>query len=56
MLEVIERFPAIGTIENYQALSAGERALFDQYVVFKHEEALRMASKGAVCPFMKKRG
>jgi len=37
MLEVVERFPGIGTIENYQALSPGERALYDQYTLIKLE-------------------
>ena len=38
MLEVCERFPAIGTIENYQALSSGHRALYNQYILLKLEE------------------
>ena len=44
MLEVLERFPAIGMlqpgltpIQNYQALPPGERILYDQYTLAKHE-------------------
>jgi len=37
MLEVCERFPAIGTIQNYQALPPGERALYNQYTLIKLE-------------------
>lgn len=35
MLEVCERFPAIGTIQNYLALPPGERVLYNQYVLLK---------------------
>ena len=51
MLEVCERFPAIGTIENYQALPPGERALYNQYVLLKLEEA----AKTPACPLFKKK-
>ena len=44
MLEVLERFPAIGMIqpgltpiENYQALPPGERELYEQYTLIKWE-------------------
>jgi hypothetical protein len=48
MLEVCERFRM--TISEYQTLPVGERALYNQYVVLKHEEAM----KAPVCPFLKK--
>lgn len=35
MLEVCERFPAIGTIQNYLALPPGDRMLYDQFVLLK---------------------
>ena len=45
MLEVLERFPAIGMmdtsktpIENYQALPLGERILYEQYALIKLED------------------
>jgi len=41
MLEVCERFPAIGTIQNYQALPPGERALYNQYALLKLEEVVK---------------
>ena len=37
MLEVCRRFPAIGTIPKYKALSLGERILYNQYVVWMLE-------------------
>jgi len=37
MLEVLERFPAIGTVEGYLALPPGERALYNQYTLMKLE-------------------
>ena len=41
MLEVCERFPAIGTIANFRALPPGEKALYCQYALLKLEEAAR---------------
>ena len=41
MLEVLERFPAIRTIQDYQALPPGEKALYNQYALLKLEEAAR---------------
>jgi hypothetical protein len=41
MLEVCERFPAIGTIAGYQALPRGERILYDQYTMIKLENEAR---------------
>jgi hypothetical protein len=38
MLEVIERFPAIGTIADYQALPSGEKELYNEYVIAKIKE------------------
>jgi hypothetical protein len=38
MLEVIERFPAIGTIESYRALPPGQKVLYNQYTLLKLEE------------------
>jgi hypothetical protein len=37
MLEVCQRFPKIGTIEDYQALPPGERALYNQHTLKKLE-------------------
>ncbi|MCL2487424.1 MAG: hypothetical protein FWE80_01935 [Oscillospiraceae bacterium] len=50
MLEVCARFPYIGGITGYQALPAGERALYDQFVLVKIEED----AKGRFCPFLKR--
>ena len=50
MLEVCERFPAIGTIQNYQALPPGERALYNQYVLFKIEEAAKTPAINLFAP------
>lgn len=50
MLEVMDRFPAIGTIHDYQALPIGERALYNQYVLLKLEEAAGTPA----CPLVKK--
>lgn len=33
MLQVCERFPQIGTIEDYLALPPGERLLYEQYTM-----------------------
>ena len=52
MLEVLELFPAIGTIENYQALPTGHKALYNQYVLLKLEEA---AKRPACALFGKKK-
>jgi hypothetical protein len=41
MLEVCERFPKIGTIGDYMALSAGERAIYNQYTLLKIETEAR---------------
>lgn len=41
MLEVANRFPAIGTIANYRALPLGERILYEQFALVKLEEELR---------------
>jgi hypothetical protein len=41
MLEVCERFPAIGTIETYMALSSGARAIYNQYTLLKIEAETR---------------
>ena len=38
MLEVLERFPQLGTIHDYRALPPGERALYSQYTLLKIEE------------------
>ena len=34
MMKVLERFPKIGTIQDYLALPSGERALYDQYTLY----------------------
>jgi len=51
MLEVCERFPKIGTIQSYQALSAGERVLYDQYILLKLEEERKIPT----CPLFSKK-
>ena len=51
MLEVCQRFPAIGTIQTYQALPPGERALYDQYVLLK----LEAEAKTPACPLFGKK-
>ncbi len=38
MLEVIARFPAIGTIQAYRALPRGERALYNEFTKLKLKE------------------
>ena len=52
MFEVLERFPAIGTIEQYRTLPPGEKILYDQYVLIKLEEE---AKRPACALFGKKR-
>jgi len=51
MLEVLERFPAIGTIENFQALPPGQKAIYSQYVLLKLEEERRIPA----CPLFGKK-
>lgn len=41
MMEVISRFPAVGTIEKYRSLPLGERILYDQFVLVKLTEGNR---------------
>jgi hypothetical protein len=43
MLEVIDRFPKIGTIEDYQALEPGKRILYNEYTKYKIEQEARTA-------------
>lgn len=43
MMEVINRFQAIGTIEVYKALPVGERILYDQYTIAKLEDEAKLA-------------
>lgn len=38
MLEVLLRFPAIGGIPQYQALSTGEKALYEQFILLLLEK------------------
>jgi len=51
MFEVMERFPCVGTVEAYQALPPGTRALYDQYVLLKLEEERKMPA----CPLVGKK-
>ena len=44
MLKVCERFPQIGGIQEYLALPAGERALYQQYTL----DALETEAKAPV--------
>ena len=41
MLKVCERFPQIGGIQEYLALPAGERALYQQYTLAAIEAEAR---------------
>ena len=43
MLKVCERFPQIGGIQEYLALPAGERALYQQYTLDAIGEEARKA-------------
>lgn len=38
MMEVLALFPAIGSISQYQNLSTGERALYEQFILIKRKE------------------
>jgi len=38
MLQVLERFPQIGLIDDYMDLPSGERALYEQHVLLMQEE------------------
>lgn len=43
MMLVIDRFPAIGTIEKYLELPPGTRALYNQYTLYaRQQEAKRV--------------
>lgn len=53
MLKVCERFPQIGTVADYMALSPGERALYEQYTL----DALQTEARRPVLKIeMPKRG
>jgi hypothetical protein len=51
MFEVLELFPQIGGIQDYQALTPGEKILYNQYVLVKLEEK----AKTPACPLFKRK-
>ena len=53
MLEVCQRF--IMNIDEYQALPAGQRALYDQFTLIKLEEEAKATARAGVCPLFKRR-
>lgn len=42
MMEVLLRFPAIGTIEKFRALPQGERVLYEQFVLLRRTEEMEL--------------
>ncbi len=43
MMEVLLRFPAIGSIADYQELPKGERILYEQFVLIRRKEEADLA-------------
>ena len=38
MMKVCEKFPQIGTLDDYIALPPGEKAIYNQYVIYEMEQ------------------
>lgn len=43
MMEVLLRFPAIGTIENYHNLPKGEQILYEQFILIRRSEEAELS-------------